>query len=143
MTDWLRSNSGIDKSNHDKVDDLVIRMQQMQEQVQEILLEMRISPAKTDSTDLATRLTAIEAKLTNQTVCTSRLQPSTSLPHAHTHHITKSPFKMEISRFNRSDSLGWVFKINHFHNFHKIQEEQCISIFLFRWSCPQLVSVDV
>lgn len=40
--------------------------------------------------DLATRLAAIESKLTNQTVSTSTSQPCTSLPHAQTHHITKN-----------------------------------------------------
>lgn len=43
----------------------------------------------------------------------------------------KTPFKMNIPHFDGTDALGWIFKINHFFNFHNTQDEQRISIVSF------------
>lgn len=52
--------------------------------------------------------------------------------------IFKTPFKMDIPRFDGTDVLGWIFKINHFFNFHNTQEEQRISIASFYLDGPDL-----
>lgn len=43
MADSLHSKSALDKSNHDKHVDFALQMQQVQDQLQEILSEMRLS----------------------------------------------------------------------------------------------------
>lgn len=45
---------------------------------------------------------------------------------------------MDIPRFDGNDALGWIFKINHFFNFHNTQEEQRISIASFYLDGPAL-----
>lgn len=61
MVDRLRSKSAVDKSSNDKVDESALRMQQMQEKFQKILLEMHLSlQERQEHADLATQLAAIE-----------------------------------------------------------------------------------
>lgn len=40
-------------------------------------------------------------------------------------------FKLDMPRFDGTDSLGWIFKITHFFNYHKTLEEQRITIAFF------------
>lgn len=58
-----------------------------------------VTQERQEHTDLGTKFATIESKLNDQTVSTSTAQPSTSLPRAQTHQITKTPFKMEIPSF--------------------------------------------
>lgn len=105
---------------------------------------------------MTSRLAAIEVKLTPNSVSlspdhlpTSSQQqiPTVSLPNtsyiAPAHHqpqqsFIKTPFKMDIPRFDGTDALGWIFKIDHFFNFHNTQEEQRISIASFYLDGPAL-----
>lgn len=66
MADVLCSNSSVDKATYDKNDYSDLRMQQMQDQLQEILLEMRLSHQdRQECADLTNRLAALENKLTD------------------------------------------------------------------------------
>lgn len=89
--------------------------------------------------DLATRLAAIESKLTNQTVkyCYfSTLHFFT--PCTNSSYYKKLHLKQKFPRFDGSNPLGWNFKINPFFNFHNRQEEQHISNTSFHVDAPAL-----
>lgn len=43
---------------------------------------------------------------------------------------------MDIPYFDGTNVLGWIFKINHFLNFHNTYEEQRISVASFYLDGP-------
>jgi hypothetical protein len=38
--------------------------------------------------------------------------------------VTHTTMKLELLRFDGSDPLGWIFKINQFFNYHGTLEDQ-------------------
>ncbi|PNX64086.1 hypothetical protein L195_g053836, partial [Trifolium pratense] len=47
------------------------------------------------------------------------------------HGFVNTAIKLEIPRFDGSDALGWIFKINQFFEFHRTPEEQRLNIASF------------
>lgn len=127
------------KDSSDKLDELTVKIQIMQDQFQEILLESRLARQDwLERQDLSTRLANLEAKSNNRSVSNVPNQPSISLPHDSSRLSHKTPFKMEIPRFDGHDALGWIFKITLFFYFHNTPEEQRISISSFYMDGPRL-----
>lgn len=53
------------------------------------------------------------------------------------HKITpflNTPIKLDIPRFDGTDPLGWIFKINQFFYFHSTPEDQRLRIAFFTWT---------
>lgn len=95
---------------------------------------MRLSrQERQEQINLANRLATVETNLSDRAVSSTSTHPPLTLPQG-----LNAPFKMEIPRLNGSDPLGWIFKINHFFNFHNIEEEQHISIASFYLDGPAL-----
>lgn len=46
--------------------------------------------------------------------------------------------KLEVPRFNGSDSSGWTFKINQFFDYHSIPKLECLVIASFAMEGPAL-----
>lgn len=59
---------------------------------------------------------------------TSTLKP-THFPQTPT--IFKTPFKMDIPRFDGTNALGWIFKINHFFYFTTLKKSNVFLSLLF------------
>lgn len=112
MADEFHSKSALDEANNDKNDDSNLPKQKMQDQIQEILLELRVSYQ--EHTTVGTRLAALESELPDPTVNSSTVTPAPPLnvsqPHqdftiashyqnlttTHNHQFAQIPFKMDI-----------------------------------------------
>jgi hypothetical protein len=53
--------------------------------------------------------------------------PETPQPH----QFSTTTIKLDIPRFNGSDALSWIFKINQFFDFHQTVDEQRLRITSF------------
>lgn len=72
----------------------------------------------------ASRLDVLECRLPTQVVSNHPTLFSGPQHHDHHHYFTKTPFNMEMPRFDGTDALGWTFKIYNFLNFHNTEKNK-------------------
>jgi hypothetical protein len=61
----------------------------------------------------------------------TRLGPGGVTPPPTPHGFSNTTIKLEIPRFDGSDALGWIFKINQFFDFHQTPADQRLNIASF------------
>lgn len=88
-------------------------------------LKESIKLLSTSQSDLASKVDSILTQL-------ATLIPTPSSP-PRKHHL-----KLDVSRFNGADPIGWIFKISQFFEFHDTPEHQCLSVASFYMDGPTL-----
>lgn len=86
--------------------------------------------------DISTWLISLESKDTTGTPSRhsfSHLSPALQEPRLHEYHfhLPYHKFKKEVPRFDGTNPMAWIFKINQFFNFHNTLEDQRIAIASF------------
>lgn len=79
----------------------------MQQQMQESLLKTR--QIQQSQHDLSDRVAALKPKLDSLPVSHASNPLFAPQFHDQRSHYTKPPFKMEVSRFDGTDVIGWIF----------------------------------
>jgi hypothetical protein len=96
-------------------------LQEIAQSLQQIILTQQ---------DFRQDLTAINTEIGHlQTRLPPNANPPPPPPPAH--GFSNTTIKLEIPRFDGSEALGWIFKINQFFDFHQTPEDQRLNIASF------------
>jgi hypothetical protein len=95
-------------------------LQEIAQSLQQIILTQQ--DFRQDLTAINTEIGHLQNRIPNATP-----PPPTPPPHG----FSNTTIKLEIPRFDGSEALGWIFKINQFFDFHQTPEDRRLNIASF------------